>query len=690
MREFKLGPDKPSPRPKFDGLPFEEWGSAKFHGIIEADKRLWGPFWEYYRDRPAWFFKHCVKIVSKEKGLVPLDLGYGKFERAQKYIAKRVFDQWFRRRFVRTVDVKARQVGRTTIQKGFELYVSLYNPRSLEITIADDSPGAEDILGMLHNMVEELPAWIRPNLGRSALSVLQFDGFDRRIAAQGHGRASVERDPLGRACKSKFQVETAFNLRAGRKWTPSMLHATEVAFWERQPAKVLLGLRQGVPDVPGTAICLESTANGHGGAFYAEVLAAQTFGSSYELLFVPWFGVGEYAIGQDDAVGRLCQVFRDVDDLEKMRSALETGDLSRFPFDQEELELVDLVRQSEDFGPTITAEQLAWRRWAIVNKAAGDLDTFHQEYPATVAQAFIASGASVFAASGLLWQRRTCERPPIVRGELDWEVGAAGGRKVVFREGVGGRVLLWAWPDLRHEYILAGDYAEGTYQYEMEDQEGRRSVRLRRDNTSLLVGDRNVREIVAECTGRIPPVEAAEMAYMLVLYFNRAWLAPENNAGWAVPTIRLARQMGYERVWMAKTYDQSGADQTFKFGWNTNPATRPVMFATARAALFTRRWKIPSKLVLDELSGMVYRGLPSGKNKEEAKPGEHDDRACAFAILVEVDLELGEMAAALEGAVAAGTEAGRPDAGYWRRVYKNDAERAVVSGGSDGGFSESV
>jgi len=642
-----LRPTNPSPVPRFDGLPFEQWGSDEFHGMIEADVRLQREFWDYYRDRPAWFFKHCVKIVSKAKGLVPLDLSFSKYAKAQKYIAKRLFDQWFRRKFVRTVDAKARQVGRTTIQKALELWVGLYSEYAFGMTVADDDKGSQGILEMLAVMVETLPAWMRPRLKRGALNIVQFDGFDRRVEDEGrrHRSAAWTKDPLGRVNRSKFQIETAFNLRAGRKWTPSMLHATELAFWERNPALVLLGLRQGVPDYPGTVISLESTANGHGGIFYAEVLAAQKFGSTYELLFVPFYGVGEYAIGHDDPVGRLGEVFRDVDDLERMRDALVTGRLDRFPFDEEERALIELVKRDEDFGPEITAEQLAWRRWTIVNKCGDDLDTFHQEYPSTVAEAFIASGNSVFAASGLLWQRRHCQREPLARGELVAVADGNGGSRIEFEESAGGRVLLWARPDPKHEYIVAGDYAEGSYQYEGEQSAGRRGKVIKKDNTVFLAGDRNTREIVAECAGRIPPVEAAELGYKLALYFNRAWLVPENNAGYATQTIELARHFGYERVWMAKVYDQAGNDCGFKYGWNTNPATRPVMYSTARGVLYARSWKIPSKALLDELAGMVYRALPSGKNKEEAKPGEHDDRPSAFAILVRVDLELGEVAA---------------------------------------------
>ena len=36
-------------------------------------------------------------------------------------------------------------------------------------------------------------------------------------------------------------------------------------------------------------------------------------------------------------------------------------------------------------------KQLNWRRWAIINKADGDIEKFQQEYPATIQEAFISS-----------------------------------------------------------------------------------------------------------------------------------------------------------------------------------------------------------------------------------------------------------------------------------------------------------
>jgi hypothetical protein len=51
---------------------------------------------------------------------------------------------------------------------------------------------------------------------------------------------------------------------------------------------------EAVPDVDGTEIVLESTANGVGGLFYSMCKAAERGDSGYILIFIPWFWHHEY------------------------------------------------------------------------------------------------------------------------------------------------------------------------------------------------------------------------------------------------------------------------------------------------------------------------------------------------------------------------------------------------------------
>jgi hypothetical protein len=104
----------------------------------------------------------------------------------------------------------------------------------------------------------------------------------------------------------------------------------------------------------GTEILLESTANGIGGEFHERWQMAERGQSDYIAIFVPWFWQEEYTRIVDHS----------------------------FELTEEEREYQHL------YG--LTAGQMAWRRAKI--SELKDPTLFKQEYPATAAEAFQASG----------------------------------------------------------------------------------------------------------------------------------------------------------------------------------------------------------------------------------------------------------------------------------------------------------
>lgn len=128
-------------------------------------------------------------------------------------------------------------------------------------------------------------------------------------------------------------------------------HNSEMAFWPNAEDH-LAGVGQAVPDMPGTEIILESTANGIGNPFHSLWQDAQRGRGQYIGIFVPWFWQPEYA------------------------SALPDD----FEMDGDEAEYAAL------YG--LSAEQMAWRRHKLVDDFRNDVGLFDQEYPATPALAF--------------------------------------------------------------------------------------------------------------------------------------------------------------------------------------------------------------------------------------------------------------------------------------------------------------
>jgi hypothetical protein len=130
-------------------------------------------------------------------------------------------------------------------------------------------------------------------------------------------------------------------------------HNSEVAFWPNAETH-FAGVVQAVPDMEGTEILLESTANGIGGEFHERWQMAERGQSDYIAIFVPWFWQEEYTRIVDHS----------------------------FELTEEEREYQHL------YG--LTAGQMAWRRAKI--SELKDPTLFKQEYPATAAEAFQASG----------------------------------------------------------------------------------------------------------------------------------------------------------------------------------------------------------------------------------------------------------------------------------------------------------
>jgi hypothetical protein len=68
---------------------------------------------------------------------------------------------------------------------------------------------------------------------------------------------------------SSYVVGTAGSESVGRGETITHAHVSEIGFWPPSSSReVFNGLMQSVPNKPGTAVFIESTANGVTGLFY--------------------------------------------------------------------------------------------------------------------------------------------------------------------------------------------------------------------------------------------------------------------------------------------------------------------------------------------------------------------------------------------------------------------------------------
>lgn len=176
--------------------------------------------------------------------------------------AQRLFEE---RRGTENIVLKARQMGLSTWVAGRFLLRTLRHPGTTTLMVAHTRDSAEALFGTVTRMWENLPTWLRDEVGRrgrSTVGQMTFPGID-----------------------SEFRIASAGESNAGRGLTVHNLHCSEVARWPGDAADTLAGLRAAL--APGGELVLESTPNGAYGCFHAEWQQAEANGVVRH--FFPWW-----------------------------------------------------------------------------------------------------------------------------------------------------------------------------------------------------------------------------------------------------------------------------------------------------------------------------------------------------------------------------------------------------------------
>lgn len=334
------------------------------------------------------FAQERLSIITKDaaQGYIPF-----KFNEAQQKIHDAVEKQLKEKGRVRVLILKARQQGISTYTAGRVFWKTLFTPYTRSVVLAHDSATSDALFTMSKQFIERMPADGKPELIKSNAKEIKFAHND-----------------------SGFRLYTAGSPEAGRGTTPTILHCSEVAFWQNQE-KILAGLFQGVSSADGTEIILESTANGASGPFYQMWKKAEQGLNDYVPVFLPWHMTQEYTMPEPD----------------------------NFVKTKEEDALVELY--------DLTDGQLFWRRMKIGESGTSK---FMQEYPSTPEEAFQVSGANVF------------DIDKIDKLELKSAVSIRSFNPQIMSwdEQREGHLEIWEAPGFKEKYIIGADVALGVGQ----------------------------------------------------------------------------------------------------------------------------------------------------------------------------------------------------------------------------------
>jgi hypothetical protein len=276
------------------------------------------------------YSKSALKIRTKDGAIAPLELNP-----AQQILDEAVTKQMESEGKVRVIILKARQQGLSTYTGGY-LYHSVSQQKAKKaMVITHHSDSTRALFDMTKRFHENCPEILRPHTKYSSRRELSFDVLD-----------------------SSYVVATAGGDSVGRGETLTHVHASELAFWPKSTAlEIWNGLTQAIPNTKGTAIFVESTANGVTGIYHDLWRGAVDGTNGFVPVFIPWFCDPEYR--------------EDVPD-----------NFERTPEED------DLVEQYD-----LDDSQLMFRRRKI---AQNGIDLFRQEYPAEPEEAFLTTGRPVF------------------------------------------------------------------------------------------------------------------------------------------------------------------------------------------------------------------------------------------------------------------------------------------------------
>jgi hypothetical protein len=514
------------------------------------------------------YLKAFIKIQNKEGELISFSLNT-----PQDRLRKKILELEKESRPVRIIILKARQMGFSTFTSGWYTTDTVTNIGRKTAVVAHTEESTKEIFGKYRVMVNNLPEELRPQTSASNAQEIVFD--------------TKENTGIG----GRIRCMTAGGEGIGRGSTIHNLHISEYAFWKGDKKQVLTGLLQAVPRLPNTSVIIESTANGMD--HFKELWDLAVSGKSE---FVPFFCAWH--------------------EMEEYRMPVPKD----FKLDS----TWDEKKVMEEYN--LDMEQIVWRRWCILNNCHGDIEQFHQEYPACPEEAFISTGRCVFDKKIII------ERINEIK---DYKPEKQG-------------------------YFIYNKYMQDSYTTTIDnirwidDEKG--AIKIfrepiiqnkegsnRSDGIPYVIGcdtagdgsDYFAAHVIDNITGsqvavyhmdKVDEDLFADQIYCLGKYYNDALVGIETN--FSTLSTRKLTELQYPNLYVRETVDNITKQIQKKYGFVTSVKTRPLIINNLVEIARENITNINDITTLREMLTFIR----NEKGKPEAEIGKHDDLVMSLAI----------------------------------------------------------
>lgn len=560
----------------------------------ELADSLWTVFCRERIKHDFEFWAYMLAVIEPKQGGADIPF---KLNRAQRHYLKPIETLRLAGKPIDIILCKARQWGGSTLTQLYMLWIQMEHRRNWHSVICGDVESQSNtVAGMLSKVLRNYKLWAT-------------------------GGVEVETRPFEKSQKtrvinlteSRYSIGSAQKPESLRSQNISMAHLTEVGVWQatkgKKPEDLVQSIFGSILSGPYTVKVMESTAKGVGNYFHRTWIDAMEGRNNFTPVFIPWFLIDTYSTYIDP------KAYNDF-----ISTMTE--------------------REHELFSLGATLEAIAWYREKA--KEFSDLWRFLSEFPSTAAEAFQSTGRRIFPLEYVERARRTT-LPPVYYGEFTGNglKGADALRDVRFEQRTppaDGQGVAWVWqlPDASERcmdrYVVSVDIG---------------GVSAEADWSCIRVADRlpmleegGVPEIVAEWHGHIEHDLLIWKAAQMATAYGNALLVVESN------TLETEGTEGdnfeyvldeivehYDNLYSRTSPEQIRQGMPVRYGFHTNPHTKPTIVNHLKAALRDGLYMERSQPCTFEMD--TYELKPNGREMGAAE-GCHDDYVMATAILIYV------------------------------------------------------